>query len=55
MMGEPGSSRGDPDEAALLAPIERTGPGFYWAVGALSLLIAVGRLRLLAQFTAGSA
>jgi molybdopterin-containing oxidoreductase family membrane subunit len=52
-MGEPGIGRGDPYEATLLAPIERTGPGFYWAVGALSLLIAWGAVAYWRQFTEG--
>jgi molybdopterin-containing oxidoreductase family membrane subunit len=40
-------------EAALLAPIERTGPGFYWTVSALSLLVAWGAVAYWSQFTEG--
>jgi len=40
-------------DAVLLGPIERTGRGFYWAVGALSLLILWGAVAYGAQLDAG--
>lgn len=46
------SQLGDRD-AVLLAPIERTGPGFYWTVAALGVLIGWGAVAYLYQFTEG--
>jgi molybdopterin-containing oxidoreductase family membrane subunit len=47
------AERVDAGEAVLLAPIERTGPGFYWTVGGLSLLILWGAAAYWAQFAEG--
>jgi len=43
----------DTRDAALLAPIERTGRGFYWTVGLLSLLILWGAVAYWTQFDEG--
>ena len=40
-------------EEILLAPIEKTGPGFYWAVAILSLFILWGAVAYAVQFYAG--
>jgi Ni/Fe-hydrogenase subunit HybB-like protein len=40
-------------DAALLAPIERTGPGFYWAVAGLSVLVAWGAVAYWTQLDEG--
>ncbi len=40
-------------DAALLAPIERTGPGFYWTAGLLSLFILWGAIAYWAQLSEG--
>jgi Ni/Fe-hydrogenase subunit HybB-like protein len=40
-------------DAVLLAPIERTGPGFYWTVGGLSLLILWGAVAYWTQLGEG--
>ncbi|HSE95666.1 MAG TPA: NrfD/PsrC family molybdoenzyme membrane anchor subunit [Methylomirabilota bacterium] len=47
------AERVDAGEAVLLAPIERTGPGFYWTAGGLSLLILWGAVAYWTQFTEG--
>jgi molybdopterin-containing oxidoreductase family membrane subunit len=47
------AERVDPGDAVLLAPIERTGPGFYWTVGGLSLLILWGAAAYWTQFAEG--
>ena len=43
----------DAHEDILFAPIERTGPGFYWAVAGLSVLILCGAIAYGVQFTQG--
>ena len=43
----------DIDEEILLAPIARTGPGFYWAVALLSVFILWGALAYSVQFYEG--
>jgi Ni/Fe-hydrogenase subunit HybB-like protein len=43
----------DVAEETLLAPIERTGPGFYWAVAVLLLLIVWGAAAYIVQFSSG--
>jgi molybdopterin-containing oxidoreductase family membrane subunit len=43
----------DAHEDILFAPIERTGPGFYWAVAGLSVLIFWGAIAYGVQFTQG--
>ena len=43
----------DNRDAILLAPIERTEPGFYWAVGLLSLLILWGAIAYWTQLDEG--
>ncbi|KRT72747.1 MAG: polysulfide reductase NrfD, molybdopterin oxidoreductase, membrane subunit [Candidatus Rokubacteria bacterium CSP1-6] len=48
-MADPADTR----DAALLAPIERTGRGFYWTVGLLSLLILWGAVAYWTQFDEG--
>ena len=48
-MAEPADHR----DATLLAPIERTGPGFYWAVGLLSLFILWGAIAYWTQLDEG--
>jgi Ni/Fe-hydrogenase subunit HybB-like protein len=40
-------------DGVLLDPIERTGPGFYWTVGLLSLLILWGAVSYAYQFSEG--
>jgi molybdopterin-containing oxidoreductase family membrane subunit len=40
-------------DAVLLAPIEQTGPAFYWAVGALSVCILWGAIAYWTQFDEG--
>jgi len=40
-------------DEVLLAPIERTGPGFYWVVGLLSLLVLWGAAAYATQFVGG--
>jgi molybdopterin-containing oxidoreductase family membrane subunit len=40
-------------DAVLLAPIERTGPGFYWAAGGLLVLVVWGALAYWTQFQDG--
>ncbi len=47
------AERAPDGDAVLLAPIERTGPGFYWSVGALSLLILWGALAYWTQLDEG--
>jgi molybdopterin-containing oxidoreductase family membrane subunit len=47
------AERAPDGDAILLAPIERTGPGFYWSVGALSLLILWGAMAYWTQFREG--
>jgi molybdopterin-containing oxidoreductase family membrane subunit len=47
------AERADVRDAVLLAPIERTGPGFYWAAGGLSLLILWGAVAYGTQFADG--
>ena len=42
-----------PGEAVLLAPIERTGRGFYWTAGALVLLVLWGAWAYWTQWTDG--
>ena len=43
----------DVHEDILLAPIARTGPGFYWAVGILSVFILLGAAAYAVQFYQG--
>jgi len=43
----------DGHEDILFAPIERTGPGFYWTVAGLSVLILWGAIAYGVQFTQG--
>jgi len=38
------AERADNRDAVLLAPIERTGPGFYWTVAAFLVLILWGAI-----------
>lgn len=40
-------------DAILLAPIERSGRGFYWAVAILSLIVLLGVLAYSVQFSEG--
>ncbi len=40
-------------DAPLLAPIQRTGPGFYWSAGVLSLLILWGAIAYWTQLEEG--
>ena len=40
-------------DAPLFAPIERTGPGFYWAAAALAVLVLWGAMAYWTQFTEG--
>jgi len=40
-------------DEVLLAPIERTGPGFYWIVGLLSVLVLWGAAAYATQFVGG--
>ncbi len=47
------AERAPDGDSILLAPIERTGPGFYWSVGALSLLILWGAMAYWTQFREG--
>jgi molybdopterin-containing oxidoreductase family membrane subunit len=44
---------GDIHESTLLAPIEQTGRGFYWAVALLSILILWGGVAYAVQFYQG--
>ncbi len=48
-MADPADTR----DAALLAPIERTGPGFYVTVGILAALILWGAIAYWTQFGEG--
>jgi Ni/Fe-hydrogenase subunit HybB-like protein len=45
--------RKDADEDILLAPITRTGAGFYWAVAGLSVFILWGAVAYAVQFSEG--
>jgi len=47
------AERADTRDAVLLAPIERTGPGFYWSAGVLSLLILWGAIAYWTQLEEG--
>ncbi|HSL51154.1 MAG TPA: NrfD/PsrC family molybdoenzyme membrane anchor subunit, partial [Candidatus Deferrimicrobiaceae bacterium] len=47
------AERTDNLDAPLLAPIERTGPGFYWSAGALSVLVLWGAVAYWSQFSEG--
>jgi len=47
------ADRREDRDAVLLAPIERTGPGFYWTVGALGLLILWGAIAYWTQLEGG--
>jgi len=47
------AERADNRDAVLLAPIERTGPGFYWTVAAFLVLILWGAIAYWTQFTEG--
>jgi Ni/Fe-hydrogenase subunit HybB-like protein len=47
------ADRADDRDEVLLAPIERTGAGFYWTVGGLALLILWGAIAYGTQFTNG--
>ncbi|MFQ5946281.1 MAG: molybdopterin oxidoreductase, partial [Anaerolineae bacterium] len=47
------ADRVNDSDAVLLAPIERTGWGFYWSVGVLSLLILWGAVAYWTQLGQG--